>query len=377
MTNASPAQPTVLIDATALSSVAARSGIGTYVRGLLGALAAETAEDLTVNALVTPDVTLDPRIGRRTVQRRIKSRARAEVIEHAIRTPLEARRWRRDGEVFHSPGFHAPWGIQKPWVQTLHDLIPLIVDESDLEPLRKRWQRFGPRYRDADAVIAVSRHAADEGIRLLGIDPSRIHVVHHGVDPMFAQRRGGTPTGDGPPYLLLVAEYSRRKGFAQAFAVISALADAGYPHTLKVAGQVHDHARAELRQLEVSAGRPERIEILGYVADLPSLYQGATAMVMTSRYEGFGLPAVEAMASGIPVVAFANTALTEVITGGGLLVDDGDVEAMAKAVRTLLDCPDVALEWQEKGLARAAHFTWSESAHRHAAVYRSVAGGRG
>jgi glycosyltransferase involved in cell wall biosynthesis len=298
------------------------------------------------------------------------------VLEHAFKVPIDARRWRTDGEVFHNPGFHAPWGISKPWVQTLLDLIPLAVDEPDLEPLRKRWQRFGPRYREADAVIAISRHAADEGIRLLGLDPKRIHVAHLGVDPMFSPAVAAPdPTVDGsdPPYLLVVGEYSRRKGFPQAFAVISALADAGYPHTLKVAGQVHEFALAELRRTQAAAGRPERIEILGYVADLPALYRQASALLVTSRYEGFGLPAVEAMACGVPVVAFANTSLTEVVTGGGLLVADGDIDAMLMAVRTLLDSPDASAEWREKGLERAAGFTWSQCAARHAEVYRAVA----
>jgi glycosyltransferase involved in cell wall biosynthesis len=376
MTTSPTAHSSVLIDASALSSVAAKSGIGTYVRNLLASLAADPGPSLTVNALVTADVTLDPRIGRRPIHRRIKSRARAEVIEHAMRVPVDARRWRRPGEVFHNPGFHAPWGIQSPWVQTLLDLIPLAVDEPDLLALRRRWQRFGPRYRDADAVIAISRHAADEGIRLLGLDPKRIEVIHLGVDPIFTPGAAALAPGEAP-YLLVVAEYSRRKGFDQAFAVISALADAGYPHVLKVAGQVHDFARPELTRLQAGAGRPERIEILGFVGDLPALYRQAAAMLVTSRYEGFGLPAVEAMACGVPVVAFANSSLTEVVTGGGLLVADGDVDAMLKAVRSLLDSTDAAQEWGGKGLQRAAEFTWTGCAARHADVYRSVAEQRG
>ncbi len=386
MTTSSAVQPSVLIDASALSSVAAKGGIGTYVRNLLAALAADPGHGLGLNALVTADVHLDPAIGRRTITRRIKSRPRIEVIEHAVRVPLDARRWRGEGEVFHNPGFHAPWGIQSPWVQTLLDLIPLAVDEPDLQPLRQRWQRFGPRYRNADAIIAISRHAADEGIHLLGLDAKRIHVAHLGVDPIFTPLgpdarpeggAGGAGAEGEPPYLLVVAEYSRRKGFAQAFAVVSALADAGYPHVLKVAGQVHDFARPELEGLRAGAGRPERIEILGFVPDLAALYRQAEAVLVTSRYEGFGLPAVEAMASGVPVVAFENSALTEVVTGGGWLVADGDVDAMVKAVRALLDSPDAAFEWRQKGLERAQHFTWSESAARHAEVYWSVAERRG
>jgi glycosyltransferase involved in cell wall biosynthesis len=260
-------------------------------------------------------------------------------------------------------------------VQTLHDVIPLVLDEADVAALRRRWQRFGSRYRDADAVIAVSRHAADEGIRVLGIEPDRIFVAHHGVDPAYRPEEGGARAD--PPYLLVVGEYSRRKGFAEAFAVMDALAEAGYPHVLKVAGRIHDAGRDELQQLRSGAARPGRIALLGHVPDLASLYRGATAMLMTSRYEGFGLPAVEAMASGTPVVAFANTAIAEIVLGGGTLVRDGDVPALIAAVRVLLDSPAAAEELRQQGLARAAHFTWAKSAAIHAEVYRLVADGLG
>jgi glycosyltransferase involved in cell wall biosynthesis len=213
---------------------------------------------------------------------------------------------------------------------------------------------------------------------VLGIDPERIFVAHHGVDPVYrpdpAHRSGTAFPPDGRPYLLVVGEYSQRKGFAEAFAVAGALAEAGYPHVLKVAGRIHDHNREELLRLRSAAPAPDRIELLGHVADLASLYRDATAVLMTSRYEGFGLPAVEAMASGSPVVAFANSAVAEIVTGGGALVPDGDVAAMVAALRRVLDSPAAAAELRQQGLDRASQFTWAKSAAIHADVYRLVAG---
>lgn len=357
----------VLIDATALRGVAAGSGVGTYTRGLLGALPGQPGIDVT--AIATDGIDLPAGVARFRV-RRVQLPARGEVIQHSVFLPTEL--LVAPGEVFHNPGFHAPWGVRRPWVQTLLDVIPLVVDDPDLAPLRARWRRFGPRYRQADAVIAISHHAAAEGIRVLGLDPGRVHVAPLAVGPDFTPGPSDRPD---PPYLLVVGEFSARKGFAEAFAVIAALAEAGYPHTLKLAGRVHDWQRGALDRLLASAARADRVEVLGFAADLPALYRGADVVVVPSRYEGFGLPALEAMACGAPVVAFANSALTEVIGDGGILVTDGDVDAMVAAVRSLLDGARRADELGEAALNRATAFSWARTAALHAEVYRAVAGG--
>lgn len=358
----------VVVDATALSGVAAGSGIGTYTRNLLGALADRT--DVATHALCDNIAELPGGVERlpvtRLTKRLLPGRARAELIEHSVRLPVELRLLRPDAAVFHNPSYHAPAGIRAPWVQTLLDVIPLVFDAPDQAVLRARWKRFGPRYRRADAIVAISRHAAHEGTRVLGLDPDRIHVAPLGVDPRFSC---GPHEHNGPPYLLIVSEYSQRKGFAEAFTVADNLADAGYPHRLVVAGRVHSWGADEFARLHASARHPERIEIRGYVDDLVGLYRGASCYLMSSRYEGFGLPALEAMACGVPVVAFDNSAVTEVVTGGGQLVPDGDVRAMTAAVRGVLDDPAHATEWVERGVGHARKYTWAAAAKIHKAAY--------
>lgn len=355
----------VLVDASALGGPSASSGIRTMTRSLLGALVAEGSVDLT--AIVSPGVPLPSGVWRREIHR-VAPPGRAELVERNLRLPLELRRTPSD--LLFEPGFHAPWRVDRPHVQTLFDVIPLVLDDPDLDSLRRRWRRFAPRYRRADAVIAISRSAADDGIRLLGLDPARVEVAHLGVGPDFHPGPGAVDV----PYLLVVSDFARRKGFAQAFEVVARLAELGHPHRLKVAGRVNPWSRRELETTMAAAPRPDLIDHLGFVDDLPALFRSASLFLGTSRYEGFGLPALEAMASGVPVVAFANSAVTEVVADGGRLVPDGDVAAMTDAAHQLLGSPAAWEDARGAGLERASRFTWSAAARVHAEVFSSVAG---
>lgn len=385
---------TVAVDAAALADASALRGIGTYLRHILAGLAVQPG--LRVLALASPDVALPPGVERLAVRRLVPARlppaqpgdpgpprvvtlalryasTRLAPAEHDLLLPRDLSRAAAAGAtVALIPGLPPPRRAPLPWVQTLHDVIPLARPDPLAARETARWQRLGPRIRRAAAVIAVSRFSAEEGIARLGLDPARVHVVPNGVDPAFCP--------DGPavqvevPYLLYVGSWGAHKGIAEAVAVADRLAAAGYPHRLVIAGPQDVRQRERIAACVAAAAHPERVEVAGWVADLPALYRGAAALVVTSRYEGFCLPAAEAMASGTPVVAFANSALPEVVGDGGILVPDGDVDAMVGALRRVLDEPAVRRRLVAAGLQQAARFDWAASAAAHAEILRAVAG---
>lgn len=351
----------LLIDATALSDDSAYRGIGTYLRELLGGLGSRPG--LKVTALCSAGTPLPPGIAAHRVRRMAPGRWRR--AEHELLLPLDL--IGRGADVFHSPALSPPWRCGPPWVQTLHDVIPLVFDDPELKSERRRLRRHAERYRRADVVVAVSRHSADTGIAMLGLDPRRLEVIPHGVASQFGPPAGERPGRRGA--LLLVSEYSRRKGYEEAFAVVGALAELGYRQRLRVAGRIAPWVKPAVETVVSAAPVPERIDLLGFVADLPSEYQQAAVVIVSSRYEGFGFPALEAMACGTPVVAFANSSLTELVGDGGILVPDGDVPQMTRAVRSLLDDDGRWLEFSARGLKRAREFSWQRSVSAHAHLF--------
>jgi glycosyltransferase involved in cell wall biosynthesis len=253
----------------------------------------------------------------------------------------------------------------------VHDLIPLAVPDPAFTPAATRWRRLAQRISSVGAIITDSRSTATDVIRFLHADTRRIHVAHLGVDPSFRPPSERRPSH--PPTILYVGEYGPHKGFAEAFGVIDALAEAGLPHRLAMVGYLAPWYEPVVRALLSEARRPDRVDLIGYVHDLVDVYQRTDALIVTSRYEGFCLPAVEAMACGTPVVAFDNSALSEVIGDGGTLVPDGDVLGMKDALRTLLTDPGAWKDASARGRERARSFSWDRCVDIHSDILRTVA----
>jgi glycosyltransferase involved in cell wall biosynthesis len=335
--------PLVVIDADVLGRQ--RTGDETYVENLLRRLPAQAGGDLRFAALTRrPDLVPD---GVEAVH--VPARFQELRMLHSVPAAL-----RRLGAGLAHFQHALPRSCPCPAVVTVHDLSferdPSVMGRRD----RFVFRRVVPRaVRRAAAVLAVSERTKRDLVDLYGVDPARITVTPHGVDPVFSPADASQDS-----YLLIVGAVQRRKN---PLAAADAAAELGM--RLVVVGPDRDAALAE----EL---RRRGADVRGYVEqdELVRLYRGAAALVMPSRYEGFGLPVVEAMASGTPVVAAPDPALREVAGDAAVFVGP---EQLAAGVRQALARRETLVA---AGLRRAALFSWEETARRTVAVYRQVLG---
>jgi len=256
----------------------------------------------------------------------------------------------RGDDVIHLPAHRGPLLSAAPLVLTLHDLAVLRHPETFNRWTRNYSRLVLPRLaRRATRVIAVSDFTAREAVELLGVDKERVRVIPHGVEEPF------TPHGPaaGGDYVLAVGTLEPRKNLPRV--VLAA-----------------ERAAIDVRVIGAPGWGDVEVDSVGYVDDdeLARLYRGAAALVYTSLYEGFGLPVLEAMASGTPVVTSAGTALAELADGAAVLVDPLDVEAIAAGIEEAVRRRD---ELRAAGLERARAFTWGAAAKATAEVYREAA----
>jgi glycosyltransferase involved in cell wall biosynthesis len=240
--------------------------------------------------------------------------------------------------------------------------------------------------RRADRLVTPSAATARDCVRLAGVDPQRVTVVPHGVDPLYAPAHGDEVAalrahlglGGDEPYLLSVGVFDPRKRLSLLLDAAARLCRRFPALRLVLAGDQGDYA-GPVREAVDRAGLAARTVHAGFVAQesMPALYSGAACLLFTSSWEGFGLPVLEAMACGCPVAACANSAIPEVAGDAALLLAEATEPEMAAAlehaVATLLDDPVERARRGELGRLHAEPFTWERAARATLAVYERLA----
>jgi len=279
-------------------------------------------------------------------------------------------------DIFHGLHFVLPPAKKALRVLTVHDLTYLRFPGyfADGKLNERGYKKELPHALErADAVIAVSQNTRDDLIELMGIPEEKVRVIYEGVDQHFFKLIG-RPKSDAilkrygldPPYLIfLVGTPEPRKNLVRA---VTAARQAAPELDLVLIG-----SEKPLRELLV--GEENRnLKFLGIVPEdhLPALLSGATISLYPSLYEGFGLPVLESMASGVPVITSDRGSLPEVAGGAGILVDPENVESIAEAISGLLQDESLRNRLKVMGKARASEFTWQRTAAETLALYREL-----
>jgi len=381
------------LNAAALA--APRTGIGNYIAHLQAALAASGDVELfsfTGGRWHEGDAGAPPPAARGAVAQRLRGLAKPlRPLLRRWRHAQQQREFARGAvrnaiDVYHEPNY-VPFEVDAPTVVTVHDLSWLRHPHTH-PPDRVRWlMRAMPAALERAAAIIVDSEftRAEVQVAFPGCG-SRVCAVHLGVERSFHPRdatataavleRLGLAHGR---YVLTVGTLEPRKNIEHVLDAYARLpARLRDRYALAVAGAPGWRAHRLTQRLR-SLAATGHVRFLASLAqqDLPSLYAGAAAFVFPSIYEGFGLPPLEAMASGVPVLVSQRTALPEVVGDAGVMLDPAQPDLTAQRIEALLDDPATAAALRERGLKRATQFTWASCAQKTIAVYRAALQGTG
>jgi glycosyltransferase involved in cell wall biosynthesis len=358
------------------------AGIGRYTRQLVQALLAlDTQDEIVLLAAGGAQAghTLSAVGPSRLVTLPLSERA-LTILWHRLRLPLWVELFTGRLDVFHSPDFALPPVRQARTVLTVHDLSFMRVPECSQPSLRAYLLRVvPPSVRRADVVLADSQCTRNDVIELLGASPDRVRVIYPGVDACFQRVQDARTLAEVrqryrlPEHFVLgVGTLQPRKNLQR---LIEAYARLGADPDSKLVivggtGWMYEGIFRRVEELRLQ----DAVYFPGYAADedLPALYTLADLFVFPSLYEGFGLPPLEAMACGTPVVTSNVSSLPEVVGDAALTVDPRDVGALANAMRRVLNEPSLRGAMVQRGLVQAQGFTWSRAAEELLRVYHEA-----
>jgi len=301
--------------------------------------------------------------------RRRSAKAEKVLWEQTL-LPLAVARLRAD--VLYAPYFSLPLLPGAPTVTTVHDLIPLVLPEYAPSTAFKSYFRLvSAATRRADAVVTDSRHSAGDIARVLDVPPERIYVIPLGVDPVYSlpvpsERKEALRVRLGLPerFILYLGGTDPRKNVVVLLRALRALRDWGRRIPPLALGSPRRARPAQWgpdpREEAMRLGVADDVVFLDWIADedKPALYATAVAFAYPSRYEGFGLPPLEAMAAGAPVLCADSSSLPEVTGDAALLLDPDDMESWAEALVRVSEDDALRADLSARGRVQARRFTW-------------------
>lgn len=360
-------------------------GIGRYVRELSAAvtrLDRHTDYRLFVSGAVASSLPSpkEENVSWRTTRLSPRWLAR---IWHRAQLPIPIEAFTGKVDLFHATDFVLPPTLPRTrTLLTVHDLSFVRVPDSAEPSLRRYLQSVVPKsVRRAEHILADSQATKDDLMMLYDTPEEKISVLYCGVDKRF------TPVTDkafahrvldelglrSVEYLLSVGTLQPRKNYARVIRAVKALRDQGIDLHYVIAGG-KGWLDADIYRTVSETNMQDRVHFIGFVEDeqLPALYGAARALITASLYEGFGLPLLEAMACGTPVIASNLSSLPEVLADAGMQVDPTDVSAIGEAIARIESYAILRSELIQRGFARAKQFSWERSARQLKAVYDNL-----
>jgi len=284
-------------------------------------------------------------------------------------------------DVLHSPYEFLPKTRRTKTVVTVHD-VTFLKHPDYLDPsfVRLYSRRIKHIVNKADKIIVDSQNTQKELLEFTNASPDRVSVIHPGVDPRFAPLKDDIKLRDlkrrfgiSGPYILFVGAADKDKNLNRLAEAFSRLIPKHDHLQLVFAGSL-DWGYQSLQEKFVSLCEKNKLILTGFVneMDLPVLYSGAQVLAIPSIHEGFGLPAVEAMACGVPVLSSNTSSLPEIVEDAAVQVDPYDVDHIAEGLRSLIEDKDIHLNCAKKGLERAKSFSWENTARQTIKIYKEL-----
>ncbi len=374
---------TIGIDYT--SAIHQAAGIGRYTREMVKALATLTQPDFSPHYQL-----FVANAGKNFSRTALSSNLNWSLSQlserwlarlwYRLRLPVPIQYWTGPIKLFHAPDFILP-PVTKGTrtVVTIHDLSFVQHPDSVMPGMSQHLNQWVPRsVARANHVVAVSEATKQDLVDLYNTPSAKISVLYHGVTPEYQPIEDESTIQaiwqkyklGNDPFILSIGTIQPRKNYQR---LIQAFAQIEPPTKLVIAG-VKGWSYQEIYGEVVKQGLEQRVTFTGFVddADLPALYNAATLFTYPSLYEGFGLPVLESMACGTPVIASNQSSLPEVVGQAGVLVDPYDVDALATAMGCLLSSEQQQQQLAQAGLSQAAKFTWAGMATELLALYQKI-----